>query len=972
MDKDKENSILVVDDEEMNLEILRFILSPEYKVYITKNGASVLEMAGRLMPDLILLDIIMEDMDGFHVLKELKSSEKTRHIPVIIITGLESVEDEEKGLELEAADFIHKPFSNKIVKSRVKNQIQIVNQIRAIEQYAHNMHLTLNKLEAIVNNYKGVIWSVDNERVITSFSGQYMNKIGVDPSFLVGKNIDAARRKNRHPDIIENIEKTFHSGPQNWQSEVDGVIFNSHTTLMRDDEGEIAGIVGSSDDVTELIKLHHDLEAAVEAAENANRTKSAFLAKMSHEIRTPLNAVLGISEIHLQNETLQHDIREAFTRIYNSGGLLLGIINDILDMSKIEAGKLELSPSNYDVSSMINDTVFLNMIKYENKPVKFILNVDENVPSQLFGDDLRIKQILNNLLSNAFKYTSSGEVEMSVNAECSSDSVTLVFRVRDTGQGMAADQIARLFDAYSRFNMEANRTTEGTGLGMGITKNLVDMMNGEILVESEPDKGSLFTVRLPQGVTGAAALGKQAAENLNKFHLNYGAKMEKKHITREPIPFGKVLVVDDMEMNLYVARSMLSPYGLQIDTAAGGQEAIEKIKLNTYDLVLMDHMMPIMDGMEAAGIIRKWEEEEFQKKHGMEFPQETPKLLEAKLPIIALTANAVSGMREMFLANGFNDFISKPIAVQELDMILKKWLSAEKITLRAEQETEDETHDSFLAEAGKIGEINIEIGLSQLSGSKKIYRNTLEIFNKKLVSECDSMTRSLEANDIKNFTISVHAMKSMLAIIGATALSQTALELEAASKSGDIDHCTQRFPEFKDRLLSLHKKLSAAFSVSQEKTEPEKPEEKPQKGKVLIVDDMEMLLYVIKEKLSSYGLQVDTAESGQRAIKKIKGNAYDLVFMDHMMPEMDGIEAAAEIRKWEDEEFKRKYGMEFPQETPKLSEAVRLPIIAMTANAESDVKEMFLAAGFNGYISKPIAAKELVSIFEKWLPSALT
>jgi len=848
MENIEKNSILVVDDEEMNLETLRFILSPEYKVYTTKNGVSVLEMAGRLMPDLILLDIIMEDMDGFRVLQMLKLSEKTKHIPVIIITGLESIEDEEKGLELEAADFIHKPFSNKIVKSRVKNQIQIVNQIRAIEQYAHNMNLTLNKLEA-----------------------------------------------------------------------------------------------------------------AVEAAENANRTKSAFLAKMSHEIRTPLNAVLGISEIQLQNETLQHDIKEAFTRIYNSGGLLLGIINDILDMSKIEAGKMELSPSKYDFSSMINDTVFLILIKYENKPVKFILNIDENVPSQLFGDDLRIKQILNNLLSNAFKYTASGEIELSANAEYSEDSAALVFRVRDTGQGMTADQTARLFDAYSRFNLEANRTTEGSGLGMGITQNLVNMMNGEILVESEPGKGSLFTVRLPQGVTGAAALGKEAAEKLNKFRLNYDAKMEKIHITREPIPFGKVLVVDDMEMNLYVARGMLSPYGLQIYTASSGQEAIEKIKFNTYDLVLMDHMMPIMDGMETAGIIRKWEDEEFQRKNSMEFPQETPKLSEVevsagkRLPIIALTANAVSGMREIFLANGFNDFMSKPMAAQELDMILRKWLPAEKIVRRTKQETADngKAHDSFLAEVGKTGEINIEIGLSRLADSKDMYRNTLEIFYKELVSECDNMTRSLEAGDIKNFTISVHAMKSMLVIIGAASLSEIALELENASKGGNIDHCTQQFPGFKDKLLSLHKKLSAVCSVSQEKTEPEKIEKKPQKGKVLIVDDMEMLLYVIKEKLSSYGLQVDTAESGQEAIEKIKDNAYDIVFMDHLMPEIDGIEAAAEIKK---------LGPEYQ----------KLPLIALTANAESDVKEMFLAAGFNGYISKPVAAEELVKIFEEWLPAALT
>jgi len=303
MDNVKKNSILVVDDEKMNLEILRGILSPEYTVFMSKNGSTALEIANKYMPDLILLDIIMPDISGFEVLETLKKSDNTRDIPVIIITGLDSVENEEKGLALDAADFIHKPFSNKIVKSRVRNQIQIVNQIRAIRQYAQDMHFTLNKMEAIVNNYKGVIWGIDKEGVITSFNGQFLNTIGISSSFLIGKNIQVARDKNRHPDIIDNIEKTFREGSQDWQSEIDDLVLRSHTTLIRDDVGNITGIVGSSDDVTELTKLHRDLEASVKTAEAANRTKSSFLAKMSHEIRTPLNSILGITEIQLQNET---------------------------------------------------------------------------------------------------------------------------------------------------------------------------------------------------------------------------------------------------------------------------------------------------------------------------------------------------------------------------------------------------------------------------------------------------------------------------------------------------------------------------------------------------------------------------------------------------------------------------------------------------------------------------------------------
>jgi len=680
MDDAGKNSILVLDDEKLNLEILYSILTPEYTVYMTKNGSSAINMAEKYLPDLILLDIVMPDMSGYEVLAALKSSDKTRHIPVIIITGLNRVEDEEEGLSLGAADFIHKPFSTKIVLSRVRNQIQIVKQIR------------------------------------------------------------------------------------------------------------------------ELTELHKNLELAVKAAENANRAKSSFLARMSHEIRTPMNAILGISEIQFRNDDLPQDTKEAFTRIYNSGDLLLGIINDILDMSKIEAGKLELTPFRYDIESLINDTVFLNIIKYENKPIELLLHIDENIPSELFGDEIRIKQILNNLLSNAFKYTFTGKVELKFSVEELSDYIKLIFSVRDTGQGMTKEQLDTLFDDYSRFNSEANRTTEGTGLGMGITLNLIHMMKGDIKAESEPGKGSLFTVSLPQVKTGAPVLGREAAAKLQQYRQNMKAKTKNIRIMREPIPFGKVLVVDDMDINLYVAKGMLTPYGLQIDTATSGYEAIDKIKRNAYDLVFMDHMMPIIDGVETTEQIRKL---------GSEYQ---------RLPIIALTANAVAGMKEMFLANGFNGYLSKPIDTRELDEILREWMSSDKISPLPDTEASDsdaagnKIDDKFWDAVGKTGDIDTETGLRHHTGNRETYYKTLEKFHKKLISECDHMGDSLDTYDIKNFEISIHAMESILAIIGAEELAKTALDLENASEKQKIEYCSQKFPVFRENLLSLHKELSDIFS----------------------------------------------------------------------------------------------------------------------------------------------------------------
>jgi signal transduction histidine kinase/CheY-like chemotaxis protein len=411
-----------------------------------------------------------------------------------------------------------------------------------------------------------------------------------------------------------------------------------------------------------LARLVAEVSEAKKFAEQSSRYKSNFLATVSHEIRTPMNAILGISEIQLQNKTLSPDAEEAFRKISDSGDLLLFIINDILDLSKIEAGKLELIPVDYNLLSMVSDTTQLNSLRYESKPIQFSVHMDEKTPIDLFGDELRIKQVLNNILSNAFKYTDKGKIEFFISAEpydTYDKKVTLVFRVCDTGQGMTEAQVEKLFDEYVRFNVEANRTTVGVGLGMTIAKRLVDLMGGAIEVQSEPGKGSVFTVSIPQKRTGPDLCGPEFAKKLGNFHFQGGEARKKTQFTREHMPYGSVLVVDDVESNLYVIKGLLDPYGLKIETAFSGFEAIDKIKNGkVYDIVFMDHMMPKMDGIETVKNMR-----EAGYTHS----------------IVALTANALIGHAEMFLQNGFDGFISKPIDSRELNTVLIDFIKNKKV-----------------------------------------------------------------------------------------------------------------------------------------------------------------------------------------------------------------------------------------------------------------------------------------------------
>jgi len=409
-------------------------------------------------------------------------------------------------------------------------------------------------------------------------------------------------------------------------------------------------IIRSENAIVEQNMLLIDANIKIEAA---NHSKSNFLATMSHEIRTPLNAILGISQLEMQNKDIPDRHMAAYEKIHSSGINLLGIINDILDLTKIETGKMELNPVEYNVPSLINDAVQLNIVRIGSKPIEFKLDVDQNLPSKLYGDEIRIKQILNNLLSNAIKYTDRGQIQLSVNHRKINEDIMLVLSVSDTGQGMKEEDRKKVFDEYARFNTAVNRSIEGTGLGLNIIKRIVEMMEGEISVESELGKGSTFTVMIKQQSADDSPIGEELTRRLSDFTFT-SKKQDKQEITKELMPYGNILVVDDVEINLYVACEILLSYELEVEMADSGFTAIEKIQNGKkYDVIFMDHMMPKMDGIETTKKLRELGYTGF---------------------IVALTANALVGNDKIFAKNGFDGFIAKPIDIDQINSILNKFV----------------------------------------------------------------------------------------------------------------------------------------------------------------------------------------------------------------------------------------------------------------------------------------------------------
>ena len=519
------------------------------------------------------------------------------------------------------------------------------------------------------------------------------------------------------------------------------------------------------------------LELLKQDAEKANVAKSEFLANMSHEIRTPMNAIIGLSRIALR-ENMSEAARNNLEDILHSSNHLLSIINDILDFSKIEAGEMEIVPAPYQMTSLLYDMATMVHFRIKDKPIEYIQNIDPHIPNNLFGDETKIKQVLTNVLGNAAKFTEKGTITLKIDWKKEGDTAVLFMSVSDTGQGIKRDNLERRFRRFDRLELQENRKIEGTGLGLTISKQLIELMGGSIEVDSIYGVGSKFTIIVPQRIISEDPVYSDAKKNGKVTH-------EKNDFDYSiTFPGARILVVDDSEMNLKVIRGLLEPYQMNVDCAGGARECLKMVSEECeYDLILLDHMMPEMDGVEV--LRRMKENKQFHTN------------------VIAITANAVSGVKKSYLEWGFTDYLSKPINMTELEGCLRKYLGTFLVrkNLQKDNASEAQVHMPIyqreekkevevkkpMMEQWDTEEFNVEEGLEYAVGNKQFYIETLEIYKEEVGSNMKLMTGYLADGNMADYATLVHAMKSNSKLIGAQKLSELAYEMEMQSKADNIE-----------------------------------------------------------------------------------------------------------------------------------------------------------------------------------------
>jgi len=648
--------------------------------------------------------------------------------------------------------------------------IAIIHDIGRRKKLEEELAFKSAKLQMIVDTIPDLLFCKDVNLKYTQCNKPFEEFWGVSEADMLGKTDENSSWFSK--DLIKKINKTELSVMGNDKTFIRELslsapltgkkaVFESVLSPLKQN-GEVVGLLCIGRDITIRKKMEDETRAALES-------RTSFLAHMSHELRTPLNVVIGLTDLILEDSRLDAQVMNNILKINNAGSTLLSIVNSILDFSKIESGKLEITPVEYYTASLLNDVVTVVVTRLGEKPIKFRLNISEDMPERLCGDDLRVKQILINLLTNSAKYTREGSIELSIRCVREGNKVQMYITITDTGIGIRENDLKKLFDDYVQVDAKTNRNIEGTGLGLPITKKLVELMNGEIKAESEYGKGTTFHVQLSQGYVNDSILGLDVTNKLRSFKYADEKRIASKKLLRIDLSYARVLVVDDVLTNLDVTSGLLRKYKMEVDCLDNGRAAIDRIKSETpvYNAVFMDHMMPDMDGLETTDAIRAI---------GTEYAK--------NIPIIALTANAIHGTDQLFYEHGFQAYITKPIDMAELDLVIRKWVR---------DENRDDVpvinapvyNDYYAPITIEIPGVDTKKGLALYAGDTGVYLTLLRSYVTNTPGLLDKL-KIVSENTLSKYNISVHGLKGSSANIGAESIREAAFELEKLSKDGNL------------------------------------------------------------------------------------------------------------------------------------------------------------------------------------------
>lgn len=801
----QKDTILIVDDERLNLSILEDLLESDYDIMVALSGKQALNRINSgVLPDLILLDIMMPDMDGYTLCHHIKSNPKTSEIPVMFVSAMNQNEDEEKGLSLGAVDYVTKPIIPDLLKLRVKNHLTIKrqsNELNVLVQQQIQDRKDLEKSQAHLRRAQAIAnlgsWDFFIDTGVVHFSPQCYEILGVEPS----KNLPSLSliEGYMHPDDRLSFIKTINDIKLGREKSFDligriirpdGMQRYIHQTadLIQSESGRPLCITAVLQDITEQRKTEEELrqyrenleetvkkrtfelEKSRDAAEAGARSKASFLANMSHEIRTPMNAIIGFAEIALQDSKLSEDTYSHIKTLYHSARSLLSIINDILDVSKIESGRFELEKVNFHLENVLHDALRILEHKAQEKSLLLHLDYASTLSSCFMGDPTRLKQVVLNLVGNAIKFTEQGEVVVSV--EQGDVENSLHFSVKDSGIGMTPEQVEKVFVPFTQANESTTRRFGGTGLGTTISKQIVELMGGEIWVESEIGEGSTFhfTILIPEGDESDHCLY-QDEEIVDEEYIS-------------PRLFN-ILLAEDIEANATLAKLRLERQGHTVQWAKNGREAVRLSQENEYDLVLMDVMMPELDGMSATKEIRQKELE--TGKH---------------LAILALTASIMQEDYARCISAEMDGVEGKPINFNRL-------FKAMEMAVEPGQGKPNHNYTTNALIQPRIDFSPLEGAVDYQKGLKNwqdgnVYYEALLCFSRERANDAKEIETLLlnHPDDNKPASAMAHALKGLAGNLAIEKVAQTSAIIDAELKAGKREVAQKHIRRLHDDLQS--------------------------------------------------------------------------------------------------------------------------------------------------------------------------